>query len=193
MPSNDFTRTEILELAREFRRRRTFLNISQLKLARIANLSQSIINKFESGKIDPAYSTILKIEHALHEQEHISESQAEHIMSKDIQSILPATKLVKALELMRINDFSQLIIKRKEQIIGTIYEKSILDALAKKINIYTTTIKGFVKPAPIIIPPDYPAADLLVVFQNKNTKCVLVGKENKLLGIITKSDLFKKR
>ena len=52
---DNFTKKEILELSLEFKKRRKYLGISQLKLARLANISQSIINKLENGKIDPTY------------------------------------------------------------------------------------------------------------------------------------------
>ncbi|MDA3855932.1 MAG: CBS domain-containing protein [Candidatus Woesearchaeota archaeon] len=187
----DFTKNEILEVAREFKRRRNFLDISQLKLAKIANLSQSIVNKLENGKIDPTYSTILKIEKALSEQEEISNVKAESIMIKEIISVKPNCKIFNVLELMRKNDFSQLLVFKDNIPIGTIYEKTILDVITQKIDIYETQIKKFIEPNPIIVPPEYSASDLSYIFQNHKIKFVLVGKNNEVLGLITKSDLFK--
>lgn len=188
---NDFTRSEILEIAREFKRRRSFLDLSQLKLAKLANLSQSIINKLENGKIDPTYSTILKIEKALSEQESISNVKAQSIMITDIISIKSSCKIFNVLELMRKNDFSQLLVYKNDIPIGTIYEKTILDVITQKIDIYETAVKDFIEPNPIIVPPEYSASDLSYIFQNQKIKFVLVGYENKILGLITKSDLFK--
>lgn len=188
----DFTKNEILEIASEFRRRRNYLNLSQLKLSKIANLSQSIINKLENGKIDPVYSTILKIEKALDEQEKISNVKAESIMVSQIISVKSNCKIFNVLELMRENDFSQLLVYKEETPIGTIYEKTILDVIAKKIDIYETPIKDYIEPSPIIVPPQYSASDLSYIFQNKKIKFVLVGNNSEILGIITKSDLFKK-
>lgn len=187
----DFTKKEILELAGEFRKRRNYLNISQLKLSKLANLSQSIINKFENGKIDPTYSTVLKIEKALSEQEQITNLKAKDIMISNIISITLKTKIFEALEIMRKNDFSQLLVIENKITLGTIYEKTILDAIAKKIDIYEIEVKDFIEPNPIIVPPNYCSSDLSYIFQNQKTKFVLVGKENKILGLITKSDLFK--
>lgn len=187
----DFTKNEILELASEFRRRRNYLNLSQLKLSKIANLSQSIINKFENGKIDPTYSTILKIDKALSEQEKISNLKAENIMIKKIISINSNCKIVEVLEIMRKNDFSQLLVTKNNIPIGTIYEKTILDIISQKIDIYETSIKNYIEPNPIIVPPEYCVSDLNFIFLNKKIKFVLVEYENQILGLITKSDLFK--
>ena len=78
--TEDFTKNEILELAQEFKKRRSYLGLSQLKFSKLANMSQSIINKLENGKIDPSYSTILKIERTLENQENISNLKAKNIM-----------------------------------------------------------------------------------------------------------------
>lgn len=188
---DDFTRNEILEISREFKKRRNLLGFSQLKLAKLANISQSIINKLENGKIDPTYSTILKIEKALEKEENIKHKKAKQIMVKEIISISPQTKIFKALEIMRNNDFSQLLVIQKNKVIGTIYEKTILDTIAQKIDIYNESIKKFVDKKPIIVPSNYNSVDLKYIFQNRNTKFVLVQDDEEILGIVTKSDLFQ--
>lgn len=189
---SDFTKNEIFELAREFKKRRVFLGLSQLKLAKIANLSQSIINKFENGKIDPTFSTILKIERALFSKENISNLKAKDIMTKEILSIKPNCKIFEAINLMRDNDYSQILVFDKENLVGTIYEKTLLDTITKKIDIYNETIKKFIETSPILIPENYSVLDLTYIFQNRRTKFVLVFNDNqKISGIITHSDLFK--
>ena len=188
---DSFTKNEILEIAREFRRRRTFLGLSQLKLSHLANLSQSIINKFESGKIDPTYSTFLKIEKALSEQEIISNVKAKDIMVKNIISVSDKDLIFEALELMRENDFSQLLVMKGDELKGTIYEKSILDAIKNRRDINKVQVSEILEPSPIIIPEDYNCADLSYIFQNRKTKFVLVGDNGEISGLITKSDLFK--
>lgn len=44
---------------------RTNLNISQKKLAQLANISQPHLSKIENGTIKPSYPTIIKIANAL--------------------------------------------------------------------------------------------------------------------------------
>ena len=132
---SDFTKNEILELASEYKRRRNYLGISQLRLSKVANLSQSIINKFENGKIDPTYSTVLKIDRALCEQEKVSNLSANKIMvpKDDIFYLKPHTKLSEVVEMIRKYDFSQFtVLDDNRKLIGTIYEKTIFDAIAKK-------------------------------------------------------------
>ena len=188
---DSFTKNEILELVREYKRRRTFLDISQLKLAKLAGLSQSIINKFENGKIDPTYSTILKIDKALSSQEKISNVKACDVMVTEIVSVNSKTLISKALEIMRENDFSQLLVMDKDNLIGTIYEKSILDAINNRVDIYKEKISSILDLPPIIIPKNYQTADLAYIFQNPKTKFALIEHNGRIEGLVTKSDLFK--
>lgn len=188
---DDFTKNEILELSREFKKRRIFLGLSQLKLAKHANISQSIVNKFENGIIDPTYSTVLKIEKALEETEKISNLKAKDILTKSIISIEYDEIISTAIEIMRENDFTQLLVSKNRNFIGIIDEKSILDLITQKVDIYNSSIEQIIETPPIIVHPNYKVSDLNFIFQNKKTKCVLVKENDKTLGIITKSDLFK--
>ena len=64
--------------------------------------------------------------------------------------------------------------------------------LRKKVDIYETSIEKYIEPNPILVPPEYSVSDLSYIFANPKTKFVLVGKGGKILGLITKSDLFKR-
>ena len=189
---SDQTRPQILELAKELTKRRQHLKISQLKLSKIANLSSSIINKFENGKIDPTLSTILKIEKALESQEKISNLKAKDIMIKEIAMVSSDTIISKAAEIMRENDFSQLLVMDNGKLKGVIYETNILDSIFKQeLNPHEVKVNEILSENPIIIPQDYEVSQLNYIFQNKNTKFVLVAENFKYLGIITSSDIHK--
>jgi predicted transcriptional regulator len=188
---SNFTQAKIKELAKEFKQRRSYLNISQLKLAKVANISQSIITKFETGKIDPTLSTILKLEQALNEEETISNKKAKDIMIKNIKSIILKTSIQEALTIMRETDFSQLLVIEQQSIKGIITEKKILDFLIEKGDIKHFTVKEILEQTPIIIPGEYLVTDLKYLFQNKKTQCIIVGSQTSIDGIITKTDIFK--
>ena len=197
--SDDITKNEILELSREFKKRRLQLEISQLKFSKIANLSQSIINKLENGKIDPTYSTIIKIENSLRDLEKISNQKASEIMIKDIISVDSNEVLSTAIEIMLENDFSQLLVFENDVAIGTIYERTIISLISQKIDIYTSYVKNYLEVLPISVPHNFSVLDLEVIFKHRRNKCVLVRGcitkegtyEDKIVGIITPSDIFK--
>ena len=194
--SDSFTKTKILELAREFKRRRQFLGLTQSKLASFSGVSQSIITKLERGVIDPTYSTVLKIEQALTDRESFSNRSAKDVMIKDVVSVSSRSKLSDALYLMRDNDYSQLLVrtstKQGDKLVGVLYEKHILDAIAQKKDIAKTSVSSFLSDMPLIVPLSYSVKDLGSIFQNNKVLCVLVAdRKREVIGLITKSDLFK--
>lgn len=175
----------------DFKKRRIQLNLSQIKLAKLSNLSQSIINKLENSKIDPTLSTIIKLDDALSSQEQLSNVTAKEIMITQIKYVDYKTPISNVIEIMLDNDFSQILISKENKIIGVLYENSILNCVSKKNDIYTTPVGIFMEELPLIVPKNYLVSDLSYIFQNKKTKFVLVGNLEKIHGIITKTDVFK--
>ncbi len=75
---------------------------------------------------------------------------------------------------------------------GVIYETNILDSIFKnKLDPHKTKVEEIISENPIIITQNYEVSNLRYIFQNKNTKFVLVAENFKYLGIITSSDIFK--
>ena len=192
-PHKDQSCIEILKIAKELTKRRQYLKLSQLKLSKLANLSSSIINKLENGKIDPTLSTIIKIEKALESQEKESNLKAKDIMITQIAMVKSNTLISDAADIMRDNDFSQLLVMDNGKLKGVIYETNILNSIFKnKLNPHDTKVEEILSENPIIIPQDYQVSQLSYIFQNKNTKFVLVAENFKYIGIITSSDIHKK-
>ena len=189
--TSDFTQKKIKELSLEFKQRRKYLNLSQIQLSKLSGLSQSIITKFENNKIDPTLSTIYKIEQALQEQEYVSSKRASDIMVHEITSVSSQSSLFNALQIMRETDFSQLLVINSKKVKGIISEKSIVDYLLEKGDIKNVKVKEILQERPLIVPDSYTIADLSYIFKNRKTLCVLVGDQDSIEGIITKSDLFK--
>jgi len=183
---------KIDNLSKELKKRRKLLGISQANLAKKADLSQSIITKLESKKIDPNISTIFKIEKALENLEIKSNLKAKDIMSEEILSIKDNLKIFEVIDIMTKNDFSQILVyNSKNNLIGCIYEKTLLNLISKKVDIYNTNIKIYIEDLPIIISQNYPVGFLYSIFDNRKIEVVLVGDLGKIIGIISKSDLYK--
>jgi predicted transcriptional regulator len=186
-----FIFNELKELSLEIKKRRIYLGLSQSELAHRSGLSQSIIAKVEQAKVDPTFSTLLKIEKTLSSLEKISNRTAKDIMVREIISVSPKETVKHSLHIMRENDFSQLLVMDKKVIVGVIYESSLLGAILENESQLNKSITSFLEPAPITVPLEFPISNLSSIFQNKQNKCVLVQKGNEILGIITKSDIFK--
>jgi transcriptional regulator with XRE-family HTH domain len=57
--------TELSDLARELRRRRELLGLSQVALAQVSGMSQTVINRVEAGARVPTDSTYARLRAAL--------------------------------------------------------------------------------------------------------------------------------
>ena len=71
----------------EIKKIRKKLEITQTDLANRAGVSQSLIAKIESGRIDPTYTKTKKIFAALSELEKKDEITAEQLMTKKIVNL----------------------------------------------------------------------------------------------------------
>jgi len=118
---------EISEIAK----RRKRLGITQVKLARLANVSQSFIAKLEAGKIDPSYSHVKAVFDSLEHLEKSESVTARHIMTPSIISARADEPVSKAIRIMQSRDISQLPVTEKEHIIGCISEDAITARMAQ--------------------------------------------------------------
>jgi predicted transcriptional regulator len=162
------------------------LDITQQELAARSGVSQSLIAKIESGKVDPAYSKAVKLMTTLYQAEERSANlSAQKVMQKKVISVSPETKVAKAVEIMKRHGISQLPIIRQEQAVGLVSEGIILDALLEKKG----QLVGDIMQEP---PP--------IVSQNVNMKVVsqllryypivLVSQKGRVKGVITKADML---
>ena len=65
----------------EIKKIRKNLGLTQTELAKMANVSQSIIAKIESGKIDPTFTKTKKIFETLDDLENKEEIKADELMT----------------------------------------------------------------------------------------------------------------
>ena len=63
------------------------LGLTQHAFAKHSGISQSMVAKIESGKLDPTYSKVRQIEQALTALSHDQEKKAEEIMTKKVVSV----------------------------------------------------------------------------------------------------------
>ncbi len=179
---------ETKKIAEILKKKRLNLNISQLKLSKLSNVSQSIINKIENKKIEPLYSTVKKIENTLNLLEKENNKAVKHYKS-EIVFIDYDSSLQEALNVMVENDFSQLIVKKNNSYY-VLYMNSILKLIQKDKSLKNLKVKDYCKSIPIIVDESITVSEakkILEVFPFLLTK-----KNNNINGILTKSDLFLK-
>ncbi|MFH1455510.1 MAG: CBS domain-containing protein [archaeon] len=172
----------------ELKQIRKKLNLTQSEFADLAKVSQSLIAKIESNKVDPAYSKIKKIETALETITEKQEPKAKDIMIKNIVTLDPDVKLTKAIKTMNTKGISQIPIVKDNAIQGLITETSILEKLNEK-DFQNLLIKNVMIETPPIVNTNTKISLISSIL--KHYPLVIVTNKGKIKGIITKSDLLK--
>lgn len=171
----------------EIKKIRKSLGLTQTELAKRANVSQSIIAKIESGKIDPTLSKTKKIFEALSYFEKKHEIKANDIMNKKIISIKSDENIKDAINMMKKYNISQMPVVEDDKAIGLISESTLLDALMQGKG---KNVNEIMEESPPIVSKQ----SSVQVISNllKHYPMVLVSEEGKLVGLITKADLLGK-
>ena len=169
----------------EVKKIRKKLNMTQTELANRAGVSQSLIAKIESGKIDPTYTKAKKIFTALSELEKKEEIKAEQLMNSKIIEVGPNEYIKDAIAKMKKSQISQLPVIDNHKLIGLVSESTILDAM---LNSKATKVKEIMQEAPPIVSK----ITSIQVVSNllKYYPMVVVSEEGRIIGLITKADLL---
>jgi len=168
------------------------LGITQKKLANMTGVSTSMINQIESGRSKPSYDTAKRIFDNLATLEGtLSSHKAGEFCSKEIVKLKPTNSLHDAIKKMHSLSISQIPIFVGKEPVGVITEDGIVKHLSdsdesqwKKIE-----LKEVMESIPPIVDYDTPLSTLVPLI--RFSKCILVSKNSKLVGIITASDTLK--
>lgn len=171
----------------EVKKIRKKLGMTQTELADRSGVSQSLIAKIESGRIDPTFTKANKIFAALSDLEKKEEIKAEQVMTSRIISVSPNTTIKDAIGKMKKSQISQVPVMDGNHLIGIVSESTILDALLKSKG---QMVKDIMQEAPPIVSKK----TSVQVISNllRHYPMVAVSEEGKLIGLITKSDLLEK-
>ena len=167
------------------------LGLTQTQLARLAGVSQSLITKIERGKIEPSYSIAKKIFTLLEEElaKKQKEIIAKNICTKGIASIKPDGTIDQVIKLMKKLAISQIPVIKDNFIVGSISEETIINNYDKITNANIKVEQIMDEPFPTISENTHISLirDIL-----KTYHAVIVTKQGKPTGIISKADLLKK-
>ena len=176
----------------EIAKRRKLLGLTQKQLAKLAGVSQSFIAKLESGKIDPAYSKVKAIFSVLERMEKRENYTAKEILHEIVVGVEKSDKVAKAISLMKEHGYSQLPVFDNGKCVGCISEKTLLSqitAAEDPSKVSQRLVEEIMEEAPPQIDENAPIpliSNLLHFYP-----AILVTRKGKIIGIITKADLFK--
>jgi len=168
------------------------IGITQKKLATMTGVSTSMINQIESGRSQPSYETAKKIFESLSKLEGESSSYtAGDFCSTDIVKLKPANTLHDAIKKMHQLSISQIPIFNNSDVLGMISEDGIVKHLAElgEAELKKAKLANTMEPVPPIVDWNTPANVLVPLI--RYSKCILVSKKSKIIGIITASDTLK--
>lgn len=163
------------------------MNLTQLQLANISGVSQSMIAKLEAGTLDPTYSHFKKIIDALEQISGQKCKSAKDIMNKNIVIVHPQAELPVITNLMKKKNFSQIPVMENNRILGMVTERSILDADFSKLN--ELVAEDVMLEAPPIISEET-TLDLIGSLL-KEFQLLFVTRQGEYVGVITKADYLK--
>jgi len=176
----------------EIAKKRRQLGLKQAELAKLAGVSQSLIAKLESGKIDSSYTKVKTIFGVLERLEAKTKIQEEKVIPNQIISIQKDEPLAKVVRLMKDHGYSQIPVFDGKQSVGSISEKTILrQILAGKdlAQISQLPIEDLMEEAFPQVSEDAPLSLISSLLQTYSA--VLVSKKGNVVGIITKADLLR--
>jgi len=168
------------------------IGITQKQLATMVGVSTSMINQIESGRSQPSYDTAKKVFDSLANLEGKSSShKAGDFCSKDVVKLKPTNTLHDAIKKMHESSISQIPIFNGTELVGVISEDGIVKHLADvgESELKNAKLSDTMEPVPPIVDYDTPANILVPLI--RYSKCILVSKKSKIIGIITASDTLK--
>lgn len=146
-----------------------------------------MVAKIESGKLDPAYSKVRQIEHALAALTHHEEKKAREIMTKKVVAVRAEKRAERVITLMKKHGISQVPVVRGEKMLGIVYESSFLRQDVEKL--LSLRVEDVMEEAPPFVGTNTPLSVIREMLQWYS--CVLVVEKGKLTGIITRADILK--
>lgn len=158
------------------------LGLTQHQFAKQAGVSQSMIAKIESKRLDPSYSIVKKLEEAVNRLSASNELTAKEIMTKKVLSVSPSSSVKSVIDILQKNQVSQLPVIEEGKVVGLISEGSLLEKEGK-------TAREVMTLAPPLVPESTRKSVLVALL--RQYPLILITKGSDIVGVVTKSDLLR--
>ena len=173
-------------------KKRRILGLKQAELAKLAGVSQSLVAKLESGKIDSSYTKVKTIFDVLDRLENKTKIQEQKVAPNEVIGIQKNEPVSRVVQLMKEHGYSQIPVFERKHSVGSISEKTILrQILAGKdlAKISKLTVEEIMEEAFPQVSEDAPLSLISSLLQTYSA--VLVARKGTTVGIITKADLLR--
>lgn len=177
----------MIENVEEIKKLRKKLGLTQKELSKISGVSQSAIAKIESGIMDPGFSVAKKLHDAMQKNSDSTVLKAKDIMKSPVTTISLNCKIEEVVALMKKKNYSQFPITNGNQVVGSISDNNLLDAIMKK----DAKLNEIMSEAPPTVSKETPVEAIVGLL--RHFPLVLVSEKGKSVGIITKTDVLIKQ
>lgn len=179
----------------ELRNMRKKAGLKEAAAAKALGISQGMLSKIESGKADPSYRVLRRMVE-YYESELSAERPIERIsriFHRGIASVDASEPISSAIEKMKRNDFSQLPVYSKGKNVGRINEGIICSARLRYGKRYAKKKVGeIMEKVPYLeIGQEEPVSKALSMLTEGKEELLIVTKEGRPVGVVTKSDLMR--
>lgn len=176
---------------KQLKRIRLQLGMTQIRIAKDAGVSQSLVAKIEAGTVDPTFSSLRAISEALRSHRVEREKRASDVMSSPVISVQVAARLSECVALMKKHGISQLPVLSGERSVGSVSENHILGILSETNDpaaVLSQPVRKLMKAPFPMVNGEAPIGALLSLFTY--VPAVLVSSGEKIEGVIAKIDLL---
>lgn len=171
----------------EIGKRRRKLGMSQHELAKLSGVSQSTIAKLETGRLVPRYDVFTRVFSALDSHELANDIKAKDIMKSGVKLIGSDSTVNRAVSVFKKTGYSQLpVVDTSKKMIGSITESLLIELGESCYKKKSSEIME--APFPTVL-PDTPVKIVKEMLKG-NDAVVVVGRQSKIKGIITKTDVL---
>ena len=171
----------------ELKKIRKKLGLTQKDLAEKSGVSQSMIAKIESGRLDPGYTKAKQIFDAVDELAQHDGLQAKDLMNKKVIAIDAQKPVTDIIPLMRKHGISQLPVLKSGHVIGRVSERLLLEKLG---GVHGKKVRDIMEDAPPIVSGSSRGQAIVALL--KHFSMVVVAEKGELKGVITKADVLEK-
>jgi predicted transcriptional regulator len=166
--------------------------LTQIELAKQVQISQSALTKIERGVIDPSYVIMTRLIDVL---ESTLSSNREtltlgQIMQRTIVSAHSSTPIRKLIQIFEKHHVSQLPIIDEGRAIGIVNERLLLGNIMDKGVTESQTAADVMGDPPAIVPLTTSTSSVCSLL--KEHDIVLISEKGKIVGIISRSDVFER-
>jgi len=182
----------MLPAIEEVAKKRRSMGLTQQKLAHLAGVSQSLIAKLESNKIDPSYTKVKAILDALERLQTEKEVCANEVLHNQVIGIQKSALVSEAVQMMAEYGYSQLPVFDGDHAVGSISEKTIIGKVSAGKDLSEVSKRSVEKVMEEAFPQVGEDAPLTLISSLLQVySAVLISRKGKVVGIVTKADLLK--